>query len=276
MQGQVEDNLQINKGLPVSFPKLAEKEEKTGIKVMANEVLDKTGFRGLFIGIHVIHSITPANMAGYLSLSSLFGTDDVRMLVSPEFWQNEMLQQSKCDFDWDNDYPDYSVTFSISTHAVTDPFDNVVVYSFAIICIRRLCENRTLEEMIEVSEEYVSAFLKALTVRKQGPYRTNAMPEMVYVTINQQQPLYMAYAFRDPVIDDGEGYGASAVDSFCKYIKYIKEEEVWYTAPVKELYVCNERREILGEKVNYESIPKSLGYTLKSILSDTKCNKCSH
>ena len=274
MQGKVEEKLQNQKtGKDVmliepmtsdnmSLAKLTEKDEKSGIPVMADDALDKAGVHGLFIGLHVVHSITPANMSGYAIMSPLYGEDE-RLMIYPEYWETGMLKHSRY-------YTDgaVSIPFSISTHRFNVSSTDAVVYSMAAIGLREFSKNHTSEEMIEISNDFMTSFFNALADGKQKTDKVNSVPEMAYVTISQEMPLHMFPAFRNPIPDNGEGYIAPAVDNFCRYIKEIHDK--WQLTPVKEFYAYNETREALGEKVRYEDMPAFLCYSLKSILSDTK------
>ena len=103
-------------------------------------------------------------------------------------------------------------------HIDTQEFDSGVFYRYANVNAKVL--KRTYGEATgKIVRNYVKAFVLSMPSGKMNSHGNRTKPAYIYVTIQQDQPVYMGEAFECPVKNRGEGYMGSSKDTLKKYAK---------------------------------------------------------
>jgi CRISPR system Cascade subunit CasC len=123
------------------------------------------------------------------------------------------------------------VAHSISTHAVHNEFDyftavddrqvednagaghvgsmefnSATLYRYATVNVKELKQSLGADTPTVV-RGFAEAFIRSMPTGKQNSYANRTLPDLIYVTVRQDQPINLVDAFEQPVVSrDGNGY----------------------------------------------------------------------
>lgn len=86
----------------------------------------------------------------------------------------------------------------------------------------------SIDEVCDVLNGYLEAFIKAMPTGKQNTFANRTLPCFTYVTIREDQPINMAGAFEKAVTGNGKGYEKDSIDAFLEYTKKVYENYAEY------------------------------------------------
>lgn len=138
------------------------------------------------------------------------------------------------------------VAHSISTHAVQNEFDyftavddcapednagaghlgtveynSSTLYRYATVNVLELVRTLGPEGAAETVRAFGEAFIRSMPTGKQNSFANRTLPDVVYVTLRQDQPVNLCGAFEKPVRKSAEGYAAPSKAALQQYAQQL-------------------------------------------------------
>lgn len=123
-------------------------------------------------------------------------------------------------------------------------------------------ENKITPEAIK---EFVKSFIISMPSAKQNSFGNKTLPEMIYVSVRNDQTLNLVNAFEKPV-NSSNGYSEASVKCFIETAKGVYE--MYGAKPQKEFFVCLYNCESIGEKKSFCEMLDSLNKELVDLLKE--------
>ena len=133
-------------------------------------------------------------------------------------------------------------------HIGTTEFNSATLYRYAVVNVSELA-SLIPEEATEAVKGFIEAFCCAMPTGKQNTFANRTVPDLVYVTIRNDQPVNFAGAFEKPVHAETGGYFAASELALTEFAR--KTYELFVPAPALSL-VCSRGD---GLKELAESLP---------------------
>ncbi len=138
------------------------------------------------------------------------------------------------------------VSHSISTHAVQNEFDyftavddcapednagaghlgtveynSATLYRYATVNVMELVKMLGAERAAETVRSFGEAFIRSMPTGKQNSFANRTLPDAVYVTLREDQPVNLCGAFEKPVRKSAEGYAEPSKTALIQYAKKV-------------------------------------------------------
>ena len=151
------------------------------------------------------------------------------------------------------------VAHSISTHAVQNEYDyftavddcadednagaghlgaveynSATLYRYAAVNVLELVQHLGKEKAAEVVRSFGEAFIRSMPTGKQNTFANRTLPDAVYVTIREDQPVNLCGAFERAVGRSAEGYAEPSKKALQVYAQKLYAT---YGAPAKSFAV---------------------------------------
>lgn len=133
----------------------------------------------------------------------------------------------------------------------TTEFNSSTLYRYATVNIRELAENLTGEELGQAARGFTEAFIRSMPTGKQNSFANRTLPELVYVTARDDQPVNLAGAFERPVPASKDGYAEKSEKVLFAYANTIYEN---YTSEPIRSWIIGKEQNYPGEKVNLRQL----------------------
>jgi len=144
-------------------------------------------------------------------------------------------------------------------HLGTVEYNASTLYRYATINIRELAENLDGTLIPEVVSIFVDQFVKTMPTGKQNTFANRTLPEFIYVTIRNDQPINLAGAFEKPVIAGTEGNTEKSIDRLAAFADTIYSD---YGMNPSKAWFVGRNSKLAGEKV---TLPELLTEVQKAI-----------
>jgi CRISPR system Cascade subunit CasC len=116
-----------------------------------------------------------------------------------------------------------------ASHIGTTEYTSATLYRYATVNVNELA-SLIPEETTEAVKGFVEAFCCAMPTGKQSTFANRTVPDLVYVTIRNDQPVNFAGAFEKPVCAETGGYLAASELALAEYAR--KTYELFVPSPV--------------------------------------------
>lgn len=127
-----------------------------------------------------------------------------------------------------------------AAHLDVNEFDSATLYRYSTINARELY-NKLGDDTTLAIEAFAKAFIYSMPTGKENSYANCTIPEMVYVTVRNDQPVNMVGAFEKPIIAGRQGFFIPSEEAFVKYAEktyqnFITDPEIsWGTSRGEKL-----------------------------------------
>ena len=128
-------------------------------------------------------------------------------------------------------------------HLGTVEYDAATLYRYATVNLAEL-EKHLGDKMPEAAEGFVKAFICSMPTGKQNNFANRTLPDAVYVTVRNDQPVNMSGAFERPVTSNGDGYVSISKKRFCEYASMLYST---FTEPPAHSFAIGEGMESLAQ-----------------------------
>jgi CRISPR system Cascade subunit CasC len=129
-------------------------------------------------------------------------------------------------------------------HLGTVEYNSSTLYRYANVNVHEL--SRFLGEGTpDAVREFIKAFVCSMPTGKQNTFANRTLPDVVYVTIRNDQPLNLVGAFENP-IKGTEGFMRKSEDALLRYAKKMYENYV--NVPVLSVAIGEDICEIADKK----------------------------
>lgn len=122
-----------------------------------------------------------------------------------------------------------------AAHLDTVEFNSSTLYRYATVCVSDLAKMLQSDAAQAVCE-FVDAFVSSMPTGKQNTFANRTLPDFVYVTLREDQPVNLVGAFEKPVVAGSEGYMQRSADALVAYANKVyaafadAPEAAWVTA----------------------------------------------
>lgn len=103
-----------------------------------------------------------------------------------------------------------------AAHLDTVEFNSSTLYRYATVCVSDLAGVMN-GDAAQAVRDFVDAFIASMPAGKQNTFANRTLPDFVYVTIREDQPVNLVGAFEKPVVAGTEGYMQPSVDALAAY-----------------------------------------------------------
>ncbi|MBQ8514159.1 MAG: type I-E CRISPR-associated protein Cas7/Cse4/CasC [Ruminococcus sp.] len=106
-------------------------------------------------------------------------------------------------------------------HLGTVEFNSSTLYRYATVNASDLAKNLGAESVPEVIRKFGQAFICSMPTGKENTFANRTLPDVVYVTIRQDQPVNLCGAFETPVCRSVNGYTAASEAALVRYAETV-------------------------------------------------------
>lgn len=103
-----------------------------------------------------------------------------------------------------------------AAHLDTVEFNSSTLYRYATVCISDLASTMK-GNVAKAVCDFVDAFVASMPTGKQNTFANRTLPDFVYVTLRDDQPVNLVGAFEKPVVAGTEGYMQRSVNALVNY-----------------------------------------------------------
>ena len=129
-------------------------------------------------------------------------------------------------------------------HIGTQEFNSATLYRYATVNLMELARSKGRKEIPSILRGFAEAFVRSMPTGKQNSFANRTLPELVYVTIRQDQPVYLGGAFEKPVEAGRGGYVRGSVDALRAYAEKTYEN---YGMPPKKAFAVGDGLDEMAE-----------------------------
>lgn len=140
-------------------------------------------------------------------------------------------------------------------HLGTVEFNSSTLYRYATVNVRELEKNLKSEELKLAVKGFAEAFVRSMPTGKQNTFANRTLPDMIYVTLREDQPINLAGAFEKPVNAGVDGYLKKSEVALIDHAKDIYQK---FAAAPKKAWIVGETEEGFADKVNFKELLEKL------------------
>ena len=119
-------------------------------------------------------------------------------------------------------------------HLGTVEYNSATLYRYAVVNVMELAEHLGAEKAAAVVRSFGEAFIRSMPTGKQNTFANRTLPDAVYVTIREDQPVNLCGAFEQAVHRSVEGYAEPSKRALQSYAQKLYAT---YDAPAKSFVV---------------------------------------
>lgn len=120
-------------------------------------------------------------------------------------------------------------------HLGTVEYNSATLYRYATVNVRELERHLDAEKAAEVVRSFGEAFIRSMPTGKQNTFANRTLPDAVYVTIREDQPVNLCGAFERAVRKSLEGYAEPSKSALQAYAQQLYQS--FAEAPAKSFTV---------------------------------------
>jgi CRISPR system Cascade subunit CasC len=107
-------------------------------------------------------------------------------------------------------------------HLGTMEFNSATLYRYATVNVSELYKNIGVEDAANAVKGFAEAFIRSMPTGKQNSYANGTLPDTVYVTVRNDQPVNLCGAFEKPIYSNC-GYAEKSAEELFKYADRVYE-----------------------------------------------------
>lgn len=140
-------------------------------------------------------------------------------------------------------------------HIGTVEFNSSTLYRYATVNVRELAQALQPDELKLALKGFAEAFVRSMPTGKQNTFANRTLPDMIYVTLRNDQPVNFSGAFERPVTAGMEGY---VVNSEKALLAQAKEVYGNYAASPEKAWIVGGIDGDFAPKVNLAELLENL------------------
>lgn len=106
-------------------------------------------------------------------------------------------------------------------HLGTVEYNSATLYRYATVNVMELERHLDAKKAAEVVRSFGEAFIRSMPTGKQNTFANRTLPDAVYVTIREDQPVNLCGAFERAVRKSAEGYAESSKSALQAYAQQL-------------------------------------------------------
>ena len=104
-------------------------------------------------------------------------------------------------------------------HLGTVEYNSATLYRYATVNVLELVRTLGAEQAAQTVRAFGEAFIRSMPTGKQNSFANRTLPDAVYITLRQDQPVNLSRAFEKPVRKSEEGYAEPSKMALKQYAK---------------------------------------------------------
>lgn len=152
-------------------------------------------------------------------------------------------------------------------HLGTVEFNSSTLYRYATVNVRELAENLDIDELKLAVRGFGEAFIRSMPTGKQNTFANRTVPDLIYVTIREDQPINLSGAFERPVITENRGYVEASEKALIKEARRVYEN---YAADPSKAWIVGGDYGDFAEKVNLTELLDQVEQEIEKCLKEGK------
>ena len=112
-----------------------------------------------------------------------------------------------------------SADMALFGHLGTVEYNSATLYRYATVNVLELVRTLGAEQAAQTVRAFGEAFIRSMPTGKQNSFANRTLPDAVYVTLRQDQPVNLCGAFEKPVRKSEEGYAEPSKMALKQYAK---------------------------------------------------------
>ena len=120
-------------------------------------------------------------------------------------------------------------------HLGTVEYNSATLYRYATVNVMELERHLGAKKAAEVVRSFGEAFIRSMPTGKQNTFANRTLPDAVYVTIREDQPVNLCGAFERAVRKSAEGYAEPSKSALQAYAQQLYQS--FAEAPAKSFTV---------------------------------------
>ena len=104
-------------------------------------------------------------------------------------------------------------------HLGTVEYNSATLYRYATVNVLELVRTLGAEQAAQTVRAFGEAFIRSMPTGKQNSFANRTLPDAVYITLRQDQPVNLCGAFEKPVRKSEEGYAEPSKVALKQYAK---------------------------------------------------------
>lgn len=120
-------------------------------------------------------------------------------------------------------------------HLGTVEYNSATLYRYATVNVLELVEHLGTEKAAGVVRSFGEAFIRSMPTGKQNTFANRTLPDAVYVTIREDQPVNLCGAFERAVRKSAEGYAEPSKSALQAYAQQLYQS--FAEAPAKSFTI---------------------------------------
>lgn len=140
----------------------------------------------------------------------------------------------------------------------TQEYNSATLYRYATVNLQDLVGMIGKKDAVEAVREFARAFICSMPTGKENSFANRTLPDFVYVTLREDQPVNLCGAFEKPVYSEHGGYAEKSVQQLDAYAKKVYEN---YCDAPKASFVIGDStfaQDLGAEKVNLQKLLERL------------------
>ena len=106
-------------------------------------------------------------------------------------------------------------------HLGTVEYNSATLYRYATVNVLELVRTLGAEQAAQTVRAFGEAFIRSMPTGKQNSFANRTLPDAVYVTLRQDQPVNLCGAFEKPVRKSPEGYAEPSKTALKQYAQQV-------------------------------------------------------
>lgn len=146
-------------------------------------------------------------------------------------------------------------------HLGTTEYNSSTLYRYASVNVGDLSAKLNPDELESAVRGFAEAFIRSMPTGKQNSFANRTLPDMIYVTFRNDQPINLAGAFEKPVSDNGNGYVTESKKALTEHARNVYET---YGATPDIAWTVGKDPDGLAENVNLPELLKRIEDTVNA------------
>ncbi len=140
-------------------------------------------------------------------------------------------------------------------HLGTVEYNSSTLYRYATLNVRELEEHLGKEETVKVIRAFAEAFIRSMPTGKQNTFANRTLPDAVYITLRQDQPVNLCGAFEQAVPASNQGFVEASKKRLTSYAQQVYQE---YVGKPKQEFAIGSGMEALAEALPMDQLLNKL------------------
>lgn len=158
-----------------------------------------------------------------------------------------------------NEYDYFTAGDDLNENAAfldTIEFNSSTLYRYANVNVTELSKALdNLHDAIDVVKKYVESFVRSMPSGRQNPFANRTLPDAIYVTVRNDQPVNLCGAFEKPVRASEEGYVAESENKLVEYAEKVYDN---FAAKPLVAFCVGDKLADIAEKMSFPELLDAL------------------